>query len=358
MSPILTRYVMRLYVGSVALVAASVLLVFLVIDFGDRLKLYVGHSFAEVAELYVCKLAVTLGQLMPAAMLLGAGIALTTLKRRGELDAMRSIGISPAALVAPMAACAVLLAGGLVAFDELVAGPAGARVDRLMLERFGIWGDYRYYYGTQAWLRHGPSIFRVSRVAGKVLEGVTVFRLGEGFALAERVDAESMQPRAGGGFELENARIRDYAHEPHLVVQEREATRFTQTDADAFAIRPGRPEQMSTAELFEQERLRAAAGLPTIRLRLARHGRYSYPLLGAVGALLAAGLALRRNRNAVLTVALVEGLAVSAAMWGVLVVGRALALSERLPPVAAAWGPVIALGLAGLVLLRRVERAS
>ena len=294
---------------------------------------------------------------MPAAMLLGAGLALTTLKRRGELDAMRSLGISPAAMVLPMALSAVLLSGALVAFDEWVAAPAGARVDRLMLERFGVWGDHRYFYGTQAWLRHGGSVFRVSRVAGQVLEGVTVFRLGDGFSLHERVDAEAMRPRAGGGFELENARIRDYARQPHLQVHAHDDTRFTQADASAFAIRPGRPEQMSTPELLEQARLRAAAGLPTVRLKLAAHGRYSYPLLGVVGALLAAGLCFRRNRSAVLTVALVEGLAVSAAMWGVLVVGRALALSERVPAAAASWGPLLALGLMGWVLLARVQKS-
>ena len=137
-----------------------------------------------------------------------------------------------------------------------------------------------------------------------------------------------------------------------------ELTRFPLADARAFEIRPGRPEQMSTAQLIEQERLRAVAGLPVVRLALARHGRFSYPFLGAVGALLAAGLALRPRRKAQLTVALVEGLLVSAALWGLLVVARALALSDRLPAPAATWGPLLALGLVGAVLLARVARSA
>lgn len=358
MSPTLRRYVMRLYLGTVALAAAAVLLIFLVIDFGDRLKFYVGHRFADVLELYLCKTAVTVGQLMPAAMLLAAGLALTVLQRRGELDAMRALGISPAAIVAPMLWCAVPLGAGLVLFDEFVAAPAGARVDRLMLERFGVWGDYRYFYGPQRWLRLGPSVFRATSAGPEGLRGVTVFRLAGDFSLSERVDAESMVPLAGGAFELRQARVRDYQGAVHLRVAEREETRFTAADARAFAIRPGRPEQMSSAELSEQLELRQAAGLPTARLRLARHGRFSYPLLGAVGALLAAGLALRRSRRPALTQALVEGLCVSSVMWGLLVVGRALALSERLPPVAAAWGPVLALAIAGGALLLRLQRSS
>lgn len=358
MSATLQRYIVTLYLASVALTASAVLLVFLVIDFGDRLKLYVGARAADVVELYLCKIAVTLVQLLPAAMLLGAGIALTTLKRRGELDAMRSIGISPRAIVAPMLVCAAVLGGALSVFDERVAAPAGARIDQLMVERFGVWGDWRYFYATQQWLRSGRSVFRVGSAGEDGIRDVTVFRLSPGFSLDERVDADELTPLPGGAFELTGARIRDYRGEPHLTVAEREKTRFTLADARAFALKAGRPEQMSSSELAEQERLRATAGLPTVRHALARHGRYSQPLLGAAGALLAAGLALRRARRAALTVALIEGLGVSAALWGLVVVGRALALSERIAAPMGAWVPLAVLVAAGALLLWRVEKAS
>ncbi len=358
MSATLQRYIVKLYLACVALTASAVLLVFLVIDFGDRLKLYVGAHAADVLELYLCKIAVTLVQLLPAAMLLGTGIALTTLKRRGELDAMRSIGVSPRAIVAPMLVCAALLGAALSVFDERVASKAGARIDHLMVERFGVWGDWRYYYANQQWLRLGPSVFRVSSAGRDGIRGVTVFRISPGFALEQRVDAEAMQPLPNGAFELEEARIHDYTSEPHLVVRSKEQTRFTLADAGAFALKPGRPEQMSSVELAEQERLRAIAGLPTVRHALARHGRYSQPLLGAAGALLAAGLALRRARRAALTVALIEGLAVSAGLWGLVVVGRALALSERVAAPAGAWAPLLVLLAAGALLLWRVEKAG
>jgi lipopolysaccharide export system permease protein len=168
-----------------------------------------------------------------------------------------------------------------------------------------------------------------------------------------------MQPLPSGAFALERVSERDYTPEaPHERTAAREEVRFAAADAQAFALRAGRPEQMSSPELYEQIELRSRAGLPTARHRLAQHGRFTYPLLGAVGALLAAALALRPNRRAGLTTALVEGLGASAAMWGLLVTGRALALSERVPPWLAAWAPVLVLAAAGLVLLRRADRAS
>ncbi|MBL8955417.1 MAG: LptF/LptG family permease [Myxococcaceae bacterium] len=358
MSRTLQRYLVQLYLACVALTASAVLLVFLVIDFGDRLKLYVGARASDVLELYLCKIAVTTVQLMPAAMLLGAGIALTTLKRRGELDAMRSLGISPRGIVAPLLGCATVLGVGLSVFDERVAAPAGARIDTLMVERFHVWGDWRYYYATQQWLRLGPSVFRVFAADEAGIRGVTVFRLSPAFSLEQRVDAEAMRPLPDGAFELTNASIRDYLNEPHLTTKASEQTRFTLADAKAFAIKSGRPEQMSSRELAEQERLRATAGLPTVRYALARHGRYSQPLLGAAGALLACALALRRGRRPALTVALVEGLGVSAALWGLVVVGRALSLSERVAAPVGAWLPLVALLAAGVLGVRRVERSA
>jgi lipopolysaccharide export system permease protein len=349
----LRRYVMRLYLSAVALSALAVLLIFLVIDFGDRLKVYVGHRISEVLELYCLKTCVTFAQLMPLALLLAAGLTLTVLERRGELRAMRALGISPKAIVASLLLCAMPLGVGMVAFDEWVAAPAGARVDRLMIERFGIWGDARYYYGTQQWLRLGADVFRLTG------SGVTVFHVTPDFSLERRIDAQSMRALDSGAFELQGVTERDYAPgAPHQRTADRDAVRFAGADAQAFAIHAGRPEQMSSPELLEQISLRSRAGLPTARHRLAQHGRFTYPLLGAVGALLAASLALRPKRTAALTSALVEGLGVSAAMWSLLVMGRALALSERLPAAAAAYGPLVLLAAAGLMLLNRADRAS
>jgi lipopolysaccharide export system permease protein len=358
-SPTLRRYVVSAYLGTLAVTAAAVLVVFLVADFGDRLKAYLDRPLSDVAQLYVYKTAITFGQLMPAAMLLSAGICLTALKRRGELDAMRALGISPLRVLAPLLVCAVPIALGLMLFDERVASRAGAQLDRMLVEKFSSWGDYRLFHLPQQWLRMGPDVFRVGRVDddGTLLD-VSVLQVGAGFTLERRTDAETMRHLGDERWALMKAEVRDFTGgAAHLVSSPELTLRFPGAGADAFALKGGRPEQMSTATLFEQERLRAAAGLPTLRYALARHGRFSYPLLGVIGTVLAACLALRSNRRPQLTVALVEGLAVAASLWGLLVLGRALALGDRIPPAVASWGPAVLLTAVAALMLARLERS-
>jgi lipopolysaccharide export system permease protein len=358
-SPTLRRYVVRAYLGTLAVTAVAVLVVFLVADFGDRLKAYLDRPLSDVALLYAYKTAITFGQLMPAAMLLAAGICLTTLKRRGELDAMRALGISPARVLLPLLWCALPLALGLMLFDERVASRAGAQLDRLLVEKFSTWGDYRLFHLPQQWLRLGDDVFRIGRVDDDgTLVDVTVLHLGKDFALDRRTDAVQMRHVEGDRWRLEKAQVREFGGAgPHLTTADALELRFEGAGADAFALKGGRPEQMSLLTLAEQERLRAAAGLPTLRYALARHGRFSYPLLGVIGTLLAGCLALRSNRRPQLTVALVEGLAVAASLWGLLVIGRALALADRMPPALASWGPAVLLAAVAVVLMRRLERA-
>jgi lipopolysaccharide export system permease protein len=357
-SPTLRRYVVRAYLATLAVTALSVLVVFLVADFGDRLKAYLDRPMSDVALLYVYKTAITFGQLMPAAMLLAAGICITTLKRRGELDAMRALGISPVRVLVPLLWCTAPLAVGLVVFDERVASRAGASLDRLLVERFSTWGDYRLFHLPQQWLRLGSDIFRVGRVDDDgTLVDVSVLHLSPDFALERRTDAQVMRHLDGDRWQLTKSAVREFRDgAAHLTRAESLELELPGAGADAFALKGGRPEQMSLSTLAAQERLRAAAGLPTLRYALARHGRFSYPLLGVIGTLLAACLALRSGRRPQLTVALVEGLAVAASLWGLLVIGRAMALADRLPPAVASWGPAVLLAAVAVVLVARLER--
>jgi lipopolysaccharide export system permease protein len=104
--------------------------------------------------------------------------------------------------------------------------------------------------------------------------------------------------------------------------------------------------------LRQQIRARREVGLPDRLYLLALGNRFTYPLAGVLAALVAVALALRPERGASLTGALVEGLAVTMALWGLTVVARAMVVGGHLQPILAALLPLLALGLALLVLLR------
>ena len=345
MSATFLRYVARLYLGQLLLGLFAVVLVFLVADFGDRLRAYLDRPLTDVLLLYWNKGLLSVQLLGPAAMLLAAGAAISTLRQRGELVALRALGGSRAHLYFPVGAVALCAALSLSAWDEWIAGPAGRRVDAIHRQRLGVWGDFNFFYTPRQWFRVGQHVFHVRQTTAEGLQQVSIFELSEDFSLRSRIDAAQMVAADSGAWTLKNGELRTFLPDGRLEhTGFAELTRtFEGVGSDTFRVILGKPEQMKFKDLLAQRELRAKVGLPSSRYDLAMHNRFAYPLTGVAAALLAVALAARPGRKGHLTAALVEGLAIVGVLWLLMVAGRSAVLSEKLPALIAAWAPVAAL---------------
>ena len=360
MSRTLLRYVARLYLTLFVGVLAAVLVIYVVVDFGDRLKAFLDKPAADVALLYWLKVVVAVHRLSPAAMLLAAGAAASIVRKRGEWTAMQALGLSRWVLVGPVVGCTLALAVGLTAYDEYVVTRAGTRMDQVLLERFQTWGEYRFFYSPKQWFRVGDHVFHLRGATDDdgTLHDVAIFDLDKSFGLTRRLDAATLSPLGGARWRLtqvverrfspngSSARVEDPALEVELAG----------TDPKSFDIRQGKPELMQVGVILSQQEIRARVGLPTQRFWLALHNRFAYPVTGVAAALLAVTLALRPSRRGHLTLALVEGLFISVALFALMVAGKTLVLSEHLSPFAAAWAPVMGLLAASAALWAFAER--
>jgi lipopolysaccharide export system permease protein len=357
-SATLFRYVVRTYLGFAVGILCAVVTIFLVVDFVDRSRTYTGEGWVwNVFLLYANKALVSVQQLGPAALLLAAGTSVSSLRKRGEVTAMRALSFGPKALYLPVAVCVGVTCVGLIAFDEWVVVAAGQRVEEITTQRFNRWGDWGMYHTPKQWFRRGDHIFYLrSGSAQEGFEDVAILTVTPDFRLARRLDAKSMRPVEGTRWRLEGVVERSFTKDGQSRVIEREEAEYDLgATARTFRIRPGRPEQMRVPVLREQIVARREVGLAARQFSLVLHNRFAYPLAGFPAALLAVGLALRPGRKGHMTVALVEGLLISVSMWGLMVVARTLALSERLPPALAAWFPVALLAVAATLLGLRGE---
>jgi lipopolysaccharide export system permease protein len=354
------RYVSRTYLQLFAGIFLTILTIFLMTDFVDRAKSYTGPNWVlDVAELYAWKAVLVAQQLAPAALLLGAGAAVSVIRKRGELTALDALAFGPRAVYVPVAVWTAVLCVAFVAFDELAVVKAGPKVDEITTTRFKRWGDWRFFFQPKQWFRLGDRIYYLR--AGDADAGfrdVTVLQLTSEFELQGRIDADSMHFVQGTTWRLLGVTDRAFLPGGRSEVRTAPEQEYDLgAPGNAFRIRKGRPEQMRLPMLLDQIDARAEVGLPTQQFRLALHNRFAYPLAGFPAALLAVGLALRRERKGHLTTALLEGLAIALGLWGVMVVCKTLVLSERLSPAVAAWTPLVALvAAAGFVFLRNDAR--
>jgi lipopolysaccharide export system permease protein len=358
MSWTLIRSVAREYVVLLLGILSALVLVFLVGDFVDRAKAYTGPDWiSAVAELYLNKALVSLHQLAPAALLLAAGATISSLRKRGELTALQSLGFSPRVLLLPIGGLALLACLSLVIFEEKVVVNASRRVEEITVHRFNRWGDWRFYYVPKQWFRRGEHVFHLR--GGDVEQGfenATILTMDHDFRLRRRIDARHMRSAGGSRWTMQDVMERTFhVHGTVTLRQPVEAEYDLGAAADAFRIQMGRPEQMPLAEIRRQIEARGEVGLETRNFELAVHNRVAYPLAGLPAALLAVLLAIRAGRRGHLTAALVEGLCIAMAMWSLMVVSRTLVLAERMPPALAAWLPFLLLSVSALVAWARYQ---
>jgi lipopolysaccharide export system permease protein len=332
---------------------AGVVALYLAVDFVDNSAGFTGPGWVPAAlELYANKAAVVARQVAPAAMLLGASVAVSGFRATREWTAMRAMGLGPWRLAVPVLVVTFGAGVALVLLHDVVGVRAAERAEEIGALRFGRGGDKRRFVASREpkrWFRgvDGRRIYHLrGHLPGGGFENVTVLEVDPAFRLVRRIDAERMRP-AGGEWRLEQVEDRTFPRDGAMALERAEARTYRfEEPPEAFSVVAGRPAQMRWRTLVEQIGLRERLGLATVDFELERDNRVAYPFAAVPGALLAIALALRRNRKGHVAAALGEAVGVSLLFWAAQGVSWALALSGRVPTEIAAWAPnVLFLGL-------------
>jgi len=351
-----------LHIARRALVAfvgalVAVVILFLVVEVSENANLFRGEGWLEGAvEVYLNRAAAVAWQTAPAAMLLGASLTASSLRRTREYDAMRALGLGPWRVALPILAVAAVVAVGMMVFDDLVAAGAAARADEILATRFNGGANWRRWQEPKRWFRGrgGRRVYDLRGTGeGGAFERVTILELTPEFRLERRIDAQRMLPGGAGEWILEDVEERTFTAQGfRLEKADRKVYRFDE-DPEAFAVRPGSPAQMRRTVVAAQIQVRRRLGLATADYELEWQRKIAYPAAAIPAALLALALALRRDRRGNVTASVAESVGVSVAFWGLQGVAWSLGRSGRISPAAAAWLPDAVVLVAGLWALRR-----
>jgi lipopolysaccharide export system permease protein len=359
---ILFGYAVRRTLASVLGALAGVVAIYLAVDFVDNSAGFSGPGwFPAVLELYANKAAVVARQVAPAAMLLGAAVAVSGFRNTREWTAMRALGLGPWRLALPVLSVTFAAGMALVVLHDAVGVRAAERAEEIGALRFGRGGDQRRVLAAREpkrWFRgtDGRRIYHLrGHLPGGGFQNVTVLEVDDAFRLVRRIDAGRMRP-AEEEWLLEQVEDRTFAADGAMTLARADARRYRFDEPpEAFSVVAGRPSQMRWETLVQQIDLRKRLGLPTLDFELERENRVAYPFAAVPGALLALALALRRNRKGHVSAALLEAVGVSLLFWAAQGVSWALALSGRVPPFVAAWAPNALFLAAGIAAVRRTR---
>jgi lipopolysaccharide export system permease protein len=359
---ILFRYAARRALVAMIGALAGVVALYLAVDFVDNSASWKGAGWQLAAlELYANKAVVVARMVAPAAILLGASIAVSGFRATREWTAMRALGLGPWRLAVPVLAVAFGAGVVMVAVHDLIGVTAAQRAEELGALRFGRGGDERRWRAAREpkrWFRgaDGRRIYYLrGQLPGGGFENVTVLEVDPAaFRLVRRLDAERMRP-SGADWILEHVEDRTFAADGAMTLARFPERRYRFDEPpDSFSIVPGRPGEMRWATLVQQIGLRRRLGLPAVELELERDNRIAYPFAAVPGVLLSLALALRRNRKGHVSAAMGEAVAVSLLFWAAQGVSWALGMSAQVPTAVAAWAPNVLVLALGLLAVRKV----
>ena len=337
---LLARYIGRRVAGTFLAVLGASLGIVLAVDFADHANQFTGPGWGRAAALlYACKAAVMGYQLAPAALLVAVELAIASLKRRGEITAIRALGVSPWIVLLPCLVVGTALAAGLFVADESIVGRAGRKADEITTRRFQVWGDYSVWFGQRRWFRSGRTVYFLRDVGSDdSYENVSVFELTPGFRLSRRLDADSIRPLPDGKWQVRNGSLRTIDGAGGSTVTEiANGAVALEEPARSFAVRSGRPDQLRLGELRQEIDERRAVGLRDTPYIVELQAKLTHPILAVPIAAIGAALSLRQRRRDAVAVAMVEGLGASAVIWIGIVAAKGASLSGRLAPWAGPW---------------------
>lgn len=356
---ILDRYVLREFVGYLALGLAGFICIFIVVDVFEKIDVFLDHkaSIDLILRFYLFRAPEVIVQVLPVALLLATFLALGQLNKFGELTAMRSAGISLFQILRPVFACAIAAVGFSLVLGELVVPAANRERDRLYDEQ--IQGIRRAQATERADLTYlgqrGRIYFmRLYFVRERRMHDVSLQEFDHG-TLSRRIDATDARWDGGRWVFLQGFERRfDDGQEHATPFQALVVPGLAEVPED-FAKEERKPDEMNYFELDEYIRRLRASGARVANYLVDLHLKLAFPLINLIVVAIGASIATRLRLQ---SAAIGFGLSVAIAFlfYAFMQTGKALGHNGALPPYLAAWMGDLVFGTVALVMMAGAQR--
>ena len=353
----LNRYFLRSYLVSFLSAFVAIFALVYLVDIVEvaRRGRFDDLGFGAMVLFSALRVPSFIGQALPFIILFSSIYTLLQLNRRLELVVARAAGLSLWQILLPFVFGSLLL--GLAA--TFLYNPVSAWTLRIAETIQGADSTGGLSAGGTAvpWLRQNAegvsSIINAKQVAenGMRLGDVSAYIFDDNDQVAERVD--SPQARlTDGAWILEKARVTRVGYpprdEPHFRLP-------TSLRPEYVEQRLANPEAISIWELTSKIKVAASLGYNVMAFRMQWNTLVAQPALFIAMTLLAATVATQFSRSGQSGKTIAAGVLAGFVLYVITFLAKALGSNAVVPPVVAAWFPVLAAGLFGVTILLHQE---
>ncbi|MBU3956328.1 LptF/LptG family permease [bacterium] len=358
---IFLKYLLRRFGKSFFIAASGFMSLFIFSGLIIRLNVFseYGASVKQIIYFLSCKSPAWFLQALPISILLALVMTITELKRRNELTAIETSGVSMITLMQPFIAVAFVIAGLMFLTDEFVARVAAKEA-------------YRYYNVVIQKQKAAPPQGRYFNLvyhtkdesgAGKYFYYIGFYDsaklTGSNFNLdtINEKGAENIFARAfiyKNGWDLRDGFVRTWDSGGELLKEESFKSRvfnFPQTPGD-FIIKTVSYREMRFFRLKKHIEELKKAGIPSHQERIDFHSRVSSALSALVVIVIGFPIGIYFSHiGRVFAVAL--SMVVCFTYWGLYSLGLSFGETGALPPWIGAWGVNIIFVAAGFYFMKK-----
>jgi len=339
---LLHRHIGKEFLRFWGLTFGVLVLVSQIIEIFTRLRRYADRAlpFDSFAAYLLLHLPQMLLILMPIATLLAAIVTLSLMSKRREVLAMRTVGLSPFYIVAPILFFGLVVSGVLTAANWSLIPLATRQSEWIKNVKLLGRQESTLFGQNRLWLQLDR--FRLMNIqlvhpTTDALYGVTIYRLNESFDLEELIEAGSIEFKDRQWWITQGTRWQ--FHPDRSVAMEtlqHVSIKLGKAPADFRDIVVD-PDEMDNSQLGHYIAQLRRSGLESARYQINYYGKLAIPAVSLFMVMIGVALGMRGGRWPQMAQGISLAILISIAY--ALIQAYTMALGNRaiLPPLVAAW---------------------
>lgn len=356
---ILSRYVIREFYRLFAFCEALFVFLFLTVDFLQKIDNFIEAKASNTAVLlyFLYKAPFVMVNMVPAAVLVSAVLMFTSMKRKNELTALQTSGLSLFTLSKTVMIGSLFLVVGMFLVSETVVPYTSSQGNK-------IWSvdvqkrDPGLFYGKEEiWYRGGNAIYWIRQFnpKEKTMGNPSFYFFDSAFRVVKRIEGRR-GTWEGNSWKIENGAIQELDEDGQYSFRRFDAYSLPIRETPETFMRGTRkPEEMSYWQLKDYAETVRKEGYDNSKYVVDMNIKLAFPLISLILLSIGIPMALRLKKGgAPLAVSL--GMAVCFLYVLILGLARSLGLAGVLPPLFAAWLANFLFIFLGIYMMIHMER--
>ncbi len=358
---VLYRYIIREYLKIFALSLSSLILIYVVVLFFQKMNLFNKYQapFYLMFEYLLYKIPeATFQWTIPYAALLSTLLTLGMFSRHSEITAFKAGGISLYRITLPLIFIVLIISFLSFLGNDYLIPFTNEKTRNLLDVKVRKEPPRSFFRNFKIWYRSDHRIFNIQLLDPKkrALKGFTLYEFDDQFRCVQRIDANEVR-WVDEKWRFYQGFVRHFDESGFVQMTSFDEMDFPMKENwESFQKTAWDSDEMSYAELRNYIREIQASGYDATRYLVALHSKLSYPLLNVIMVLIGIPFAIKTGRSG--GVALTIGISVLIGfLYGIVFyVFISFGKSGILPPVLACWIPTLFFGLAGIFTLMSIRQ--